>query len=229
MREFVHTYPYLVFCLVGLGLLGGLLMHCPGQRKPALWSGLLCVPFGLSGAWLVPVYWDPRLVWSIGRVGVEDLLFCFVTGGLVWLFSAWWWRDHLAVEIQMRFVSGAYAALLVLGLLCFGTAWLILRDPMAAVWMAFGNGTAVFLLLRPGSWRLAVAGAAGFGLYYGLSTMAWIWLVPEFADSWPAAGRWNAPVGGVPQGEIVWAVTFGACWPSWMAYLFRAEVMKEST
>jgi len=223
METLLVTYPYLVSCLTALGVLGVLLILSPGQRKPALLSGALCTPFGLFSIWLVPSYWSPCWIWSLGGVGVEDLLFSFAVGGWVWILAVFFLRKRIVLRIHLLQVLARYALIMGCGLSCWGLAWKWLHDPMLAVWVSFVAGTLVHLLLRPSLWRLAVSGGLGFGLIYGLGMKVWLWSLPSFAASWPATTRWNHFFLGIPCGELIWAVTYGACWPLALAFLFRAE------
>ncbi len=223
----LHTYPYLATCLGGLMITGAALMAFPAQRIPALVSGLLGMPFGLAGIWLVPAYWKPHLVWSVHRVGCEDLVFSFIAATLVWLLATWRWRERVRPRFRRGRVAAGYAGMILLGLPCFGTAWWLLADPMAAVLVTLANGVVFFLILRPGHWRLAAAGSAGFGLVHVLLIKIWFWLFPAFASSWPATGPWSGQVWGVPWGELAWAGAYGACWPLWMAFLMQTDILKE--
>jgi len=223
MRTLLNTYPYLVACLTALGVLGVLLLLSPGQRKPALLSGALCTPFGLFSIWLVPTYWNPRWVWSMGGVGIEDLLFSFAAGAWVWILAVFFLRKRLVLRIHLPQVLARYAVIMACGLSCWGIAWKLIHDPMLAVWVSFVVGTLVHLLLRPALWRLTLSGGLGFLGVYALGMKIWLWSLPSFAASWPATVRWNTLFLGIPYGEHIWALTYGACWPLVLAFLFRAE------
>jgi hypothetical protein len=223
MREFFQRYPYLTACLFGMTALLAVLAGCPGLRRPAIWSGALSTPFALSAVWLVPAYWQPRHVWSVGRVGLEDAVFSFLVGGWAWRLAAWPWRCRLAIQIHPVPVLAMYAGLLVPGLACFAGAWRLLGDPMAAVLLAFACGAAVFGVVRPGSWRLLSSGTVGFGLAYPLATKSCLAGRPPFTAFGPAGNPWSGQVWGIPAGEIAWALGYGACWPRFMANVFRAE------
>lgn len=228
MREFFHTYPYLAGGLGGLAFLGIGLAVLPGQRKPALLSGALGMPFAGLGTWFVPVYWDPQMVWRVGRVGLEDLVFSFAFAAWAWLFAIWPVRKRATIHVRWRFLLAGYAGLVACALATFGLAYRVGRDPMASIWMAFAVGVAFHLFLRPEFWRLALAGGLGFGLAYGLYVKLLLEWFPAFAASWSVPGRWSTLAWGLPVGEWAWAVGYGACWPLFLAFVFRAEMKKEA-
>lgn len=227
MREFFHTYPYLAGGLGGLAFLGIGLAVLPGQRKPALLSGALGMPFAGLGTWFVPVYWDPQMVWRVGRVGLEDLVFSFAFAAWAWLFAIWPVRKRATIHVRWRFLLAGYAGLVTCAMSTFGLACLIVGDPMASVLMTFAVGVVFHLFLRPEFWRVALAGVLGFGLAYVLYMKFLLDGSPVFASFWAETKPWSTPCWGIPVGEWAWAVGYGACWPLFLAFLFRAEMKKE--
>jgi len=223
MRQYLATYPYLAACLGGACLLGVLLLFSPGQRKSALWSGLLGTPLGLCSFLMVPDYWEPRWVWSAGRVGLEDLLFSFVFAACSWLIATWVWRRRLRVRLCPSRMLIRYTACMVSGVIVFWLALKCLQDPMSAALLGLWVGVGIHLILNPDRWRLAVSGALGFGVVYVLYLKLLLILMPNFISSWNLEGPWGTAILGVPHGEMVWAVTYGACWTLCCAFLFQAE------
>lgn len=224
VHRFLSTYPYLATDLGGLVIFLVLLTLSSGKRSLALVSGLLAAPFGLMGVVMVPAYWAPRVVWSVWNVSGEDLLFSFVTGGLAWLLAASFCRRPVTGCLPPRHILTWYTVFNGCGLATMLLFWRLGCDPMTAVLLSFAVGTVVHLTLRPGKWRLAVAGALGFGAIYLLLSRLWFVLAPDFVRQWTPTSPWSRSVGGLPLGEIAWAVGYGACWPLYMAFLFRTEL-----
>lgn len=227
MREFFHTYPYLVGGLGGLAILAAWLAAWPCQRMPALLSGLLGLPFAGFGMWLVPHYWHPQMVWRVGKVGLEDLIFSIAFSAWAWLFAVWPVRKRVTIHVRWRFLLAGYVGLVTCAMAMFGLAYRFLDDPMASVLMTLAVGVAFHLFLRPKHWKLALAGVVGFSLAYGLYIKCLFNWSPVFGSFWAEAKPWGRLVWGLPVGELAWAVGFGACWPLFVAFLFRAEMRKE--
>ncbi len=223
------SYPYLVASLVDLAAFLTVLAFCPGQRKPAIVAGCLALPFSLTGVLMVPTYWTPRVVGSFWKVSPEDFLFTFLTGGLAWLTAATFCRRPITIRIQPRHLFSRYALFAGCGLTTLLLGWRLCSDPMTAALISLVIGVPVLLALRPAFWRLAAAGALGFSVIYLLLARFWFVLAPEFIQQWTPDSRWSRPVGGFPLGELAWAVSFGACWPLLMAFLFQAKLVPPAT
>src|ERR1700733_10333739 len=92
---FMHDYPYLGLTLLMLTPFLAGFMLIPSHRRGMLLGGLLAAPWGTWAIALVPDYWQPRVVLSLGKLSIEDFANAFATGTLTWLVAAvplgWRW------------------------------------------------------------------------------------------------------------------------------------------
>jgi len=218
----VTQHPYLwtslflaALCLIGLRL-------ATHQRKPALLSAVFGIPGAAYSLVFVPTYWNPvRIVdWPIG---VEDVLFSFANGGLVWLMVAVR-NPGVRLSIDAVTVTKRLVALSVV------FALLLLASVRAGVpVMHAGLFSAVMILstvlwLRPRYWQLAARGMVAFGIFYGLVLLGASSLWPDALSWWHEEVVSGMLLLGAPAEEIAWAVAYGAVYPLVMAFCFDAQV-----
>lgn len=217
-------FPYLGMSLaLFLLLLAGLLAR-PHQRKLTLLSAALQAPFGLLSVFFVPDYWKPARVFSFGTgAGVEDLLFSFASGGLIWLLAISLSGARIEAGIEPRKVLVRFAAFAVPGVATGALLWWSGLGPMDATIAIAVVAAAVLAWRQRGVLYLSAAGALGFGLLYPAVLKCAYTLWPLFPDQWSSAGAWGLSVRGLPLEEIVWAVGGGAVWPLFVAYLVDAR------
>src|SRR5690348_10621592 len=86
--NFIVTYPYFTNATIMLAVCLAAMAIFRHQRRIALESALLTLPWGIWGVALVPEYWTPRLIIHIGKLGPEDFIWAFATGGLAWICAA---------------------------------------------------------------------------------------------------------------------------------------------
>ncbi|HBH87351.1 MAG TPA: hypothetical protein DDY17_07110, partial [Syntrophaceae bacterium] len=53
-------------------------------------------------------------------------------------------------------------------------------------------------------------------------------LFPDFLTAWNLASQWGRPLYGVPIGEIVWSVVFGAVLPLLTGIVFNVEIIRNN-
>jgi len=225
----LSRYPYLALALGCLAALALMLVVCrPHQRTLAVLSGLLTAPFGFTSVLVVPAYWQPRRVFEFLETGIEDLLFSFAVGAVVWLCASWRWSDRLSVRTSAVGVLPTYVAVSALGLAIALAGVGMGLDPMTSVIASFGIGLIACLRGRPGWWRLAAAGCGGFTVLYVVLVKATLTAMPAFLAQWTPSGRWGLTVLGVPAGEIAWASSFGAFWPVFLARTFGVRLRQRA-
>lgn len=184
-----------------------------------LLAGFLSIPFCLLELAFVPEYWDPRRV-SGFPLALSDILFSFSTGGLAWVLAEGFRsRPFRLVFEPARFarrygVSSAVGAGFVIGL------WRLGVPIMPAALTGIGVGVIVLAVVFRQATSRMWRGAVGFGLFYALAVKIILRLQPFFLSRWKEGGALCFQVWGVPFGEILWGVAFGAIWPAFIAYIF---------
>ena len=222
LATFAETYPYLVGCFFAVLLFVACILFFKEQRRPMLLSALLFTPFALTGIIVVPSYWRPKLFWDL-VVGVEDVIFCFVNGGIVWLGSAHFMMDRLLLPRKLRPLMKRYVKFVVCGGILYSVLFFMGFDFW---WSTLGSlYTLGFMLLyaQRHLWPLALWGTTMFLLLYSL-------FLKLMFSSWPHfIHQWNLPslsgfIFGMPIEELIWALGFGFTWPLFMAHVFDVQV-----
>lgn len=78
-----YKYAYLIGCLIGLAVWLFLFLYRKKIRKEMLFMSLLIAPLGpISEFFYFRDYWKPEYILNILGVGIEDLLFGFIIGGI---------------------------------------------------------------------------------------------------------------------------------------------------
>jgi len=221
----VTQHPYLwtslflaALCLIGLRL-------ARRQRKPALLSAVFGIPGAAYSLVFVPTYWNPVRIadWPIG---VEDVLFSFANGGLVWLMVAAR-NPGVRLSIDAVTVTKRLVALSVV------FALLLLASVRAGVpVMHAGLFSAAIILgavlwLRPRYWQLGARGMVAFGIFYGLVLLGASRLWPHALSWWHEEVVSGMLFLGAPAEEIAWAVAYGAVYPLVMAFCFDAQLTRQ--
>ena len=198
-----------------------------GRRRPlarlALYSGLVCLPCSLL-ALMHEGYWRPARLGG-GPIGVEDPIFTFTTGALVWFCAAWPHRGDLRAPSELL-SSRVAKRILLLGLpseVVLAVLWYAGVDPMSATLLASLPLLTVLLVRRRQLWILAVAGLAFFmPVYYAVVKLQFA-IFPGYPLQWNQQGSWAAAFLGLPAGEWAWAAAFAMLWPVVIASAFEVE------
>jgi hypothetical protein len=222
LTAFAETYPYLAGCFFAVLLFIACILLSKEQRRPMLLSSLLFTPFALTAIILVPSYWRPKLFWDL-VVGVEDVIFCFFNGGIVWLGSVYFMKDRLLLPGKFRPLMTRYIKYILYGSIACSVLFLM---GFGFLWSTLGVLYILgFMLLytQRRLWPLALCGTGTFLAIYSL-------ILKLMFSSWPHFIRqWNLPslsgfIFGMPVEELVWALGFGFTWPLFMAHVFDVQV-----
>jgi hypothetical protein len=220
--EILQTYPYffanlptLILCVILPMLLGN-----RKARRTACYSGLCCMPCSLVALLHNDRYWQPVRLGHL-PYGIEDLIFTYIVGVIVWMGAWLLFREKILIgdvavpkAISRLLPDGALSGTLTVVLYAAG------MDPMTVV-LVVGCALAIALLIRRRSlWRLSAAGSVVFPLFYiavvNLQFRVW----PDYVLYWIPSGPWVRLFLGIPVGEVLWSVMFGALWPALVATAF---------
>ena len=222
LATFAETYPYLAGCFFAVLFFIACILLSKEQRRPMLLSALLFTPFALTAIILVPGYWRPKLFWDL-IVGVEDVIFCFFNGGIVWLGSSYFIKDRLLLPGKFRPLMKRYIKYILYGSIACSVLFLM---GFGFLWSTLGGLYIlgfVLLFIQRRLWPLALCGTGTFLAFYSL-------ILKLMFSSWPHfIQQWNLPslsgfIFGMPVEELVWALGFGFTWPLFMAHVFDVQV-----
>ncbi|MFW6137206.1 MAG: lycopene cyclase domain-containing protein [Candidatus Aminicenantaceae bacterium] len=223
----LQNHPYLVVSLVLTALFLAGLVSFPKKRRLMIISGLLAVPFCLYEFVFIPEYWSPAMVGG-WKLGPEDMLFSFSTGGIAWIFATLGLRNDFTINWQSRRFIRRFFFFSLLGvgmtLILWGTGLRI----MTAVLLCIAAGLGFLLWRSPHLPLLSgFAGGAGFAVVYSLILAGMFALSPGFSSHWNSVNLSGVTVIGIPAEESLWALCFGAIWPRFMAYVLDVRPMEK--
>ncbi len=219
------SYPYLTLSLVLAALAAAGALLFPNARRSMLVCGLGAAPTSLLTVSFVPAYWQPVRIGG-AWIGMEDVLFSFATGALMWLtFSVFLRRD---LDAAPSCLGGFLRRYFTCGP-AFLAVYYLLRQadcaPMASAlggMLILGLGMSLFAadLLLP-----AIAGGALFGTLYSVTLAASFAVWPEFSKYWSVAYTDGFVIGTIPAAEIAWAVGAGIVYPLVMSYVMSPSLL----
>jgi hypothetical protein len=227
MDSFLNEHIYMggmIFWVAAYALAYGLF---PGRRRSMLISSLFALPQALYGLQLVPLIWNPRYVISF-PVGLEDILFCFLVGGLAWALST------LAVSrvdffcADLRSMIRRLLVCLFFGSVLSGIFYVAGLKGYAVPFLVMSAWGAVLVFSRRTFLPLMAAGAVFFTVLsisaFKVTELIWpnilsLWNLKEFCG----LSFWH-----IPLEELVWAFLYGAVWPMTMAYVLEERRVAEA-
>lgn len=218
----LSDYPYLLFSLILFSLLFLATWYCTSYRKTIVLSAILSVPASFATLLFVPDYWQPVRLGD-GPVGLEDFLFSYSTGGLVWFFALVIAGYRFNFQFKLRNIIIRYASLLLLGVSLLYTTRHLGVGIMNECLIGIGLAGLILIALKPSTWMLSLAGGLSFGLLYALCIIAVLMVFPHFSGQWNHEHLWGIQVLNVPLEEFAWATAFGFVWPLAMAYVFEGR------
>ena len=224
MRALVIPYAFLissaVYILITLAL--GRFTLPREQFRLMNYAGLANAICGVFSYFLEDNYWMPHR-WGGFRLGIEDFLIAYAVGMIPWYLVAFFWKKKLRVNFQW---PGVIKRFLLVGSISFTYllgVWMGV-NPMTALLVICGAVVVALLCMRPGNWPLALTGMIAFSIIWFFVVALTFWALPDFIFQWNLAGQWGRPLFGVPVGEIVWAVVFGAALPLLTGIVFNVRI-----
>lgn len=186
-------------------------------------SAILSAPFGFVSIFFVPEYWDPVRIASF-LTGLEDIIFSFANGGIVWLFAVSLFSNHIIVDLNLKKIIERYIICGLLGELVFLMFWLSGHKVMTSSIMSVFFIGIIILFLKPKLFSIFLVGLISFTIFYILLLKLSFIIWPSFLNFWNFDNLIGTFILGMPVEEILWAAGFGAVWPVLMAYILDARI-----
>jgi len=212
-------YPYLWSSIAVTVLAVILLAALARERLPMLVGGAVNAALAWCGFALQDEYWTPVRL-GAGSTGVEDVLMAFACGVLAWAIAslfrplprqAYLWHPQ---RLAIRLAGSITSALVV-----FFGLWFAGVSAMSVYIGGMAFATAALLIWRPGLWRLAVWGGAGFLAFWACFAWTTLQVWPDAISAWNTSSPWGRAIAGIPRGELAWALAFGTAWPLYTAFV----------
>jgi hypothetical protein len=219
--DFIRTHPYLIANLpvLFLILVAAWIIRPRNHGRISILSGLTCLPCAVLALLHNDRYWKPIRLGN-GPIGIEDFIFTFVSGTMIWLLAVWPFRHHHSITIHLStwvkrsIITSVFGGGLSTLLWFFGIKGLE-NTLIAGILILL-----VFLFLRLELWPLSVMGVVFFVPIYFFIVKAQFSLWPGYPMYWNLTSFLGLTLMGIPAGELAYAFVFAAFWPIYMAYLF---------
>jgi len=221
-----ESYMYLIFNLFFLFIFVIGLTVFRNKKEQILFSSFFALPQAFLALTLVPVYWNPQKIPFLG-VGLEDFLFCFLTGGLVWISVLVFFNKRIVYNFNwgitiIKLVVCIGFGIVFLTLLYFMNIRNIINPFMIMIfWSGF------VLILHQEYWKIGLSGALLFSVIYSLSLKIMIIFWPTFISFWTFKNLSNLTLLRLPIEEMVWAFLYGGSWSLAIAYILDISIQPE--
>lgn len=208
-------------------------LYLEGQ---VFWAGMFILFFGLSGkarkliflgalgaiplafiGFVFKEVWKPVRVME-GFIGIEDIVFCFISGGLSMALVNWV-IDYTGPSLRIYF---RWRRMLLTAF--WGTGIMIFL-----FLMGIGNYlnsylgmvlTVILLIALEGPlWKVFLAGSACFLIFYTIGLQLGFLFWPDLIRLWSVENMTGIRIGRVPLEELIWAFLFGGTWPMIVLYV----------
>jgi hypothetical protein len=210
---------YLLLCLMLVSAAAILYVALPPLRRLMLISGMLSAPFALCSYFFVPDYWQPQRLLVL-VTGLEDLVFSFANGVIVIGLCAW---ALPTAASQPEFVRPSLSRYFFISLssvpVVIGFTNLGFEIMIATILTGAGVWAICFTSCRGRSLFLSFAGGISFAVFYFLILRIVFYFYPEMGSWWSEKGLAGLWMWGLPLGEVMWAVFFGATWPIYVGWI----------
>ena len=205
------------------------------QRRAILVGGLLGAPYGMLSFEFVPDYWRPKFAMPVYfgesfAFSIDDLVFSFVTGALVWIFIAAVTGGKLEFRLDARRIILRFLALGVPGVLLARLLKVTVLPtlPMIATLIGIAVMTAVYIRLKPWVVPLAAAVCWRFTVAYAGFMALMLVVFPESRAYWDTPHLLPFDVLGLPAYELAWALAYGFVFPMFQIAVYDAEPLPET-
>lgn len=195
-------------------------LNAGSHRKTLFLVGVMSVPGSFLSFLFVPDYWNPVRLFETNP-GIEDIVFSFVTGSIVWFLSVNRYADQgLKRHINRQTYVKRYLKVTAIGAVTFA---LVSRFDSLNIMSQILISMFVTSLLVGWYYRklvnIALLNSALFGVFYTLLLVAAFQVFPHFEAQWNREYLWGVSFLSIPLEEIIWAFSFGFTWTLITFYL----------
>lgn len=224
-----YHYSYLIGTLMFAAAWVACFIFGKNYRPQITWGTLISAPLGLTSILFVPQYWTPPSLLNLDqrfRVGIEDILWAGVVGGIASVIAEILLKEKLASN-RNQLHKRHYAPFIVMvGVFVILEFW----HPGKTIYntiISFAACALVVAFLRSDLILPMIAGALDFLLLYAALFVYFLALYPDFIQRY-----YNIPnllgiyIFKVPIEEFMFAASGGAVWSVAYEYLqgYRVSV-----
>jgi hypothetical protein len=212
-------YVWLAWACCFLLVWAIVMLTCPRPRAPVWWSSLVALPFALTEACFVGLYWNPPSLWDLAarfHFDIESVIFCFAIGGIAaGLFNVVT-RRPIVIPVKrpknLRWQQWHNAAL-ASGPLLFAVLLVITNRPLIAGVIAMTIAAALRMVILPSLRFKVLFGSVLFASCYAGMLAVLRAIAPGYlAQVWSARALALGWIGWMPVTELAFAISFGLFW-----------------
>jgi len=211
-------YPYFGLS-ISLFLIGLFLIFLfPRHRRFMFLSGIFSLLFALFSIAFIPEYWNPEKIGGL-IVGIEDILFSFATGCIVWVVASLISKKNFNFNTKFSTVLKRYLIVVNSGIFLGILLWVSGMNIMTATIILITIVGVVLLYYYKKLLFFLLSGALGFTLFYMVIIYLILSFWPQFVLQWSSGCLSGIAVFGIPLEEIIWAFAYGAVWPIFFVFI----------
>ena len=229
MKALILTYPYLVTTIVTLlaTLMVARILLLKSQQRIVFISSLAAIASWPFTVFLENEYWNPTRMGGF-QLGIEDALFSFDAAAISMLITILILNSRLTFDFQMRPFIKRSLIPFFLATIIFLSGYRAGLNAMTSLLLTQAALIVFLLGFRPDMLLMAIIGLLGFVPVYFIMVKVVFWVWPNFVYEWNQNQLWGRLIWGVPLGEVVWALGFGAWWPLFVGYVFNGNLLGPS-
>lgn len=223
MNEFLSSHLYLFSQIISLSLYSAGLAVLFSYRKSILIASIITAPQAFYALFLVPEYWNPPRIMILG-VGLEDFLFSFISGGLIWMAVILVMKRNMKFQTTFLPLLRRFFYCLLFGLFFFVILFLA---GVKGIWNPFVTMLAwsIFILLyRPGYLRIFLTVSVLSLLIYGVLLKLVFLLWPAVPTMWVSENLSGWFLMEIPVEELIFAFLYGGAYSMALAFFFNLQV-----
>ena len=218
------NHSYLAISFLGFGITLLFYRFSPGTRKMMALSGTAFIPFSLMSFLHEKTYWNPHRLNGMSW-GVEDILFTFSVGSLVWFFAEKPFQLILSNDGSLKAFLSRLGAI---GIPAVGGTFILTQIIGAMTATILGHCAVLAYLLKkkPYLLLLALSAILCYPLYYFcVLNIFSFWLDPNFSSLWNGTDIWGMYFLGIPLEEYLWVTSFSASWALLIAHATDTRIV----
>lgn len=223
MHRLAESHMYLMSLLVWLGfyLIGFIVFF--KNRKTILIGSLAAIPQAFYALDIVQKAWTPDRVFQM-KMGIEDFIFCFIVGGLVWMSSLWYARKFLSKILNMDVLKKNLLICYLFGIIASLTLFYLKIDGYLNPFIVMILWITFLLIIRKHYWKIAAWSSFIFLLIWFLIMSIIIKIWPDIPSLWTWGQFSGKEFMGYPIEELIWAVLYSVSWSMTIAYILNIQI-----
>ena len=212
-----EEHLYLLGCALFVPVIVAGYLAVPGSRRLATLAGLGVIPAAPFASFLQETYWSPVRIGG-GAWGIEDVLFSFASGVIVWWAAILPIARRLLVELRLAPFLKRYLAIISAVIVVFLALVAAGVDAMTALLVIQLVIALAFAVLVPDYRAMQLSGLILFPAFYAAYFAVLVVLTSGAVyATWQTGALLAVDIFGLPIGEALYALTFAASYPTIVA------------